>query len=510
VPPSDTEFLSRYQVNLLVDRSGARGAPIVDEDHPTVPNLIGRVEYRPHFGTLVTDFTLIRAGALHQANGGYLVLDMRRVLLQPFTWEALKRVLRAREIRIQSVAEMSGLMSAETLQPEPIPLDVKVILTGERDIYYLLCALDPDFRELFKVAADFDEEIARDADSELGFARLIAGFVRANHLRPLDREAVARVIDHAARMAGDSAKLSVELEAIADLVREADFIAQERKTETITAADVEQAIEAQIRRASRIRDRLREALVRGITLVDTDGTRVGQINGLSVLNAGGFLFGQPHRITASVRLGKGEVIDIEREVKLGGPLHSKGVLILGGYVSQKFGRQRPLAFSASIVFEQSYGGVEGDSASLAELLALLSSIGSIELRQDLAVTGSVNQHGDVQAIGGVNEKIEAFFDACKARGLTGRQGVLIPAANAIHLMLRADVVEAVSAGQFGIYVVDKVDQALALLSGLPAGERSSAGTFPEGSANHRIEAELAALADAAQKFSARPSDRAPS
>jgi predicted ATP-dependent protease len=506
----DPEFFNRYRINLFVDHAAAHGAPIVDEDHPTLPNLIGRVEYRPRFGALVTDFTLIRPGALHQANGGYLVLDARRVLLQPFAWEGLKRVLRAREIRIQSVGEMAGLISAETLQPEPIPLDIKVLLTGERTLYYLLHALDPDFRELFKVAADFDDEIARSDDAELGLARLIAMFVRSNGLKPLDRAAVAAVVEQTARMAGDSAKLSAELEVIADLVREADFLASERAADVVGKIDVEAAIAAKIRRASRVRERLLEEIARGTLLIETSGIRVGQVNGLSVLSAGGFAFGHPSRITARVRVGKGEVIDIQREVELGGPIHSKGVLILAGYMSERFGRRRPLALAASIVFEQTYGPVEGDSASLAELCALLSALAGAGLRQGLAVTGSVNQHGEVQPIGGLNEKVEGFFDVCSAQGLTGEQGVIVPTANVKHLMLRQDVVDAANAGRFHLFAVKNVDEALVLLTGLPAGERDASGAFPAGTVNCRADAELLAMAEAARQFLPRiESARAP-
>lgn len=499
----DPEFFHRYQINLFVDHSATNGAPLVEEDHPTLPNLIGRVEFRPRFGALVTDFTLIRPGALHQANGGYLVLDARRVLMQPYAWEGLKRVLRAREIRIQSVGEMAGLISAETLQPEPIPLDVKVLLTGERLTYYLLCALDPDFRELFKVGADFDDEIARDEETELGLARLLATLVKSNNLKALDRAAVAVMVEQAARVAGDSAKLSAELEAIADLLREADFVAAERGNTTISAEDVRGAIAAQIRRASRIRERLLEDVERGTLLIETSGSRVGQVNGLSVLSAGGFAFGHPSRITARVRLGKGEVVDIQREIDLGGPIHSKGVLILSGYLSERFGRRRPLALSASIVFEQTYGAVEGDSASLAELCVLLSALAGVEMRQDLAVTGSVNQHGQVQPIGGANEKIEGFYDTCNLRGLTGTQGVIVPVANINHLMLRPDVVDAVRTERFHVFAVASVGEALLLLTGIVAGERDASGAFPPGTVNSKVDAELAAMAEATRQFQPR-------
>lgn len=491
----------RYQVNLLVDHSANGGAPVIEEDHPILQNLIGRVEYRAQFGNLVTDFTLIKPGALHMANGGYLLLDARRVLMQPFAWEELKRTLRAGEVQIRSAAEMVGMVSTVTLQPEAIPLNVKIILTGDRQLYYLLAELDPDFREMFKVAADFDDETDR-AGAEMAYARLIASITRREKIRPLDRAAVARVIEHAARLAGDSEKVTARLEIVADLLREADHLAAEAGAETIGAALVQQTIDQQVRRASRVRERIYEEIRRGTILIDTKGTRVGQVNGLSVLQLGGFSFGQPSRISARIRLGKGEVVDIEREVELGGPIHSKGVMILAGFLGGRFGLDRPLALSASLVFEQSYGGVEGDSASMAELCAILSALAEAPIRQGIAITGSVNQNGDAQAIGGVNEKIEGFFDVCSATGLTGDQGVVIPASNVKHLMLRQDVVEAAAAGRFRICAVTSVDEALAVLTGLEPGVRDAQGKYPPGTINQRIEAALIALADRAKSFAA--------
>ncbi|MGF1594312.1 MAG: AAA family ATPase [Kiloniellaceae bacterium] len=494
----------RYEVNLVVSCEGQEGAPVVLEDNPTLSNLIGRVEHMSEMGALVTDFTLIKAGALHRANGGYLILDLRKVLTQPFSWDALKRALKGCKIRIESAGQMLSLVSTVSLEPADIPLKAKVVLCGEPLLYYLLNYYDPEFSTLFKVAADFDDAIARGADKESLFARQLATMVRREKLRPLDRGAVARVIEHSARLAGDAEKLSIDLRAICDIVREADFYTGEAGAKVTGAAQVQQAIDAQIRRADRLRERSYEAIQRGFLMVDTEGSAIGQINGLSVLQLGDFSFGRPSRITARVRMGGGKVIDIEREVELGGPLHSKGVLILSAYLASHFAVDRPLSLAASLVFEQSYGGVEGDSASSAELYALLSALSEVPIRQDLAVTGSVNQNGDVQAIGGVNEKIEGFFDICKQRGLTGHQGVLIPEINQKHLMLRHDVVDAVAAGQFHIYPVKTIGEGIELLTGRPAGVRDSDGRFFENSINRLVENRLIAFAEARRRFGSQP------
>jgi lon-related putative ATP-dependent protease len=488
-------FFRRYQVNILVDHSQANGAPVIYEDHPIVQNLVGRIEYMAQMGALVTDFNLIKAGALHRANGGYLILDARKVLLQPFAWEELKRALRSQEIRFEALGQMLSLISTVSLEPQPIPLDVKVVLLGERLLYYMLYELDPEFRQLFKVEADFEDQIDRTGDNHLLYAQMIGTLAHKEGLRPFDRAAVARVIEQSARLAGDAEKLSTHWRSIADLLREADYWASEAGHDVVSATDVQRAIDAQIYRADRVRERVQEEIRRGTIMIDTRGAKVGQLNGLSVITLGQFAFGRPSRITARVRLGRGEVVDIEREVALGGPIHSKGVLILSGYIGARYTRDRPLSLSASLVFEQSYSGVEGDSASSAELYALLSALADLPIKQSLAVTGSVNQHGQIQAIGGVNEKIEGFFDVCRAQGLTGEQGVLIPASNVKHLMLRHDVVEAVAAGQFQVYAMETVDQGIELLTGIPAGEHDDKGEFPIGSVNQRVEASLVALAE---------------
>jgi lon-related putative ATP-dependent protease len=503
VTARDADRFRRYWVNLLVDHGSGHGAPVVYEDHPAVQNLVGRIEYVAQLGALVTDFNLIKSGALHRANSGYLVLDARRILLQPFAWEELKRVLRAREIRIESLAQTLSLISTVTLEPEPIPLDLKVVLVGDRLLYYLLCALDPDFGELFKVPVDFADDVGRTPDTSRQFARLLATIAARDGLRPLARDGVAQVIERASRVVDDATKLSLHERTISDLVREADYFAAENGHETITRADVQQAVDAQIHRADRLRERIYEEIRRGTILIDTAAAKVGQLNGLVVSTLGNFTFGRPVRITARIRLGRGQVVDIEREVEFGGPIHAKGVLILQGLLGARFAADRPLTLHASLVFEQSYGPVEGDSASAAELYALLSALAEVPIKQSLAVTGSVNQHGQIQAIGAVNEKIEGFFDICRAGGLTGEQGVIIPRANADHLMLREDVVEEVSKGKFKIYAVETADQGIELLTGRPAGERGPDGLYPEGSINQLVEARLAGMAEIVRKFGSR-------
>jgi lon-related putative ATP-dependent protease len=460
--------LRRYQVNVIVEHSQSKGAPVVYEDHPNYGNLIGRTEHIAQMGALVTDFTLIKPGALHRANGGYLVLDALRLLLQPFAWDMLKRALRSRELRIETPAQSYSLISTVSLEPEPIPLDVKVVLVGERMIYYLMHAYDPEFRELFKVAGDFEEDAERGAQAELAHARLVAALARREKLRPLERAAVERVIEQAARQAADAERLSLHMRGLVDLLHETDYWAQDAGRRVAGAADVMRALDAREQRLDRMRQRILQETLRGTLMISSEGERVGQVNGLAVVELGGFAFGMPHRITARVRLGGGKVVDIERETELGGPIHSKGVLILQGFLSGRYAVRQPLSLAASLVFEQSYSGVEGDSASSAELYALLSALAGAPLRQSLAVTGSVNQHGDVQAIGGANEKIEGFFDLCAARGLDGGQGVLIPAANVKHLMLHERVLEAVGAGRFHIYAVAHVDEGIEHLTGLPA------------------------------------------
>jgi lon-related putative ATP-dependent protease len=502
----DGDRFRRYEVNVIVDSGGRTGAPVVYEDNPTFANLIGAVEHLAEMGALVTDFTLIRGGALHRANGGYLVLDAHRALLQPYAWEALKRAMRSKEIRIESAAQMFSLISTISVEPEAVPLNLKVVLVGDRWLYYLLHEHDFEFHELFKVAVDFEDDMKWSADATMAYARLAATIVRREKLRPFDRDAICRVIEHGSRMADDTHRLSMRIGGIADVLREADHWAKEAGHAIAGAADVQAAIDAQKRRIDRIRERSQEMIERRLVLIDTAGESVGQINGLSVLGIGTLTFGKPSRITAKVRLGRGEVIDIERQVELGGPIHSKGVMILSAFLSARYATEQPLSLWASLVFEQSYGGVEGDSASSAELYALLSALSELPIKQSLAVTGSVNQHGQVQVIGGVNEKIEGFFDICHARGLTGQQGVLIPEGNVQHLMLRQDIVDAVNAGQFAIYPVRTIDEGIELLAGVAAGTRDATGRFPEQSVNRRVEDRLVALAERRRGFAASPAE----
>ncbi len=485
----DTRF-RRYRVNVIVDNSGQHGAPVIYEDNPTHQSLVGRVEHLARFGALVTDFNLLGAGALHRANGGYLVLDATKLLTGYYGWPSLKRALDAGQIRIETLEQALSLASTVSLTPEPIPLEVKVVLVGPPTLYYLLSANDEDFADLFKIAADFEDRVERTPETTLLYARLICAMTRREKLRPFDRDAVARIIEQAARLAGDSDKLSASVRAFIDLLRESDQCAIDGGKDVVGLAEVQAAIDAQFRRGDRIYQRLQEEIGRKTIRIETDGEEVGQVNGLSVISLGALAFGQPSRITAQVRLGRGEVVDIEREVELGGPLHSKGVLILSGFLGGRFGTKRPLSLNASLVFEQSYGGVEGDSASAAELFALLSTLAEAPIKQSFAVTGSVDQRGQIQAIGGVNEKIEGFFDSCRITGFTGRQGVIIPASNVRHLMLRRDVVAAAEEGRFRVFPIDTVDQGIELLTGIPAGQPDAGGDYPEGTLNHRIAARL--------------------
>lgn len=497
----------RYEVNVLVTQADhGSGAPVVEELHPTLGDLVGRVEYLQMQGALVTNFRLIKPGALHRANGGFLLLDARALLSEPFSWPALKRALIRQQITVEDVTRFIGLTTTVSLEPDPIPLDVKVVLYGDRVLYYLLSQLDPEFGQHFKVLADFDDEVDRSPANEAMLARLLAGLTANEGLRPLDRDATARTIEHAARLADDSRKLTLLVEQLHDLVAEAHHWAGKNGRAVIARADVDQAIAQQIARASRIRERSQEMILRDLALIDTSGSRVGQVNGLSVLSLGGYSFGRPSRITCRVRPGGGKIVDIEREVELGGPLHSKGVLILSGFLAGRYALDVPMSLYASLVFEQSYGGVDGDSASSAELYCLLSALSDLPLRQDLAVTGSVNQLGIVQAIGGVNEKIEGFFDICHARGLTGTQGVLIPQSNVQHLMLRADVRDACAAGRFTIWPIGTIDEGIALLTGRAAGERGAEGAWPEASVNRLVEQRLEAFSKARKEAGKKSGD----
>lgn len=495
---------TRYGVNVVIDNSHTQGAPVVFLDQPRYQNLVGRIEHVAQMGALVTDFTLIKPGALHQANGGYLVVDALKLLTEPFAWEGLKRALRESAINIESLGQVYSLVSTVSLEPAPIALAVKVVLIGERVLYYLLSNNDPEFGELFKVSADFEDQMERGQENALAYARVIAEVARDEKLRHLDRAAVARVVEHGSRLVEDTAKLSTHMQSVTDVLREADYWAGQAGRQVVGQEDVQKALDMQVYRAARVQELMQEAILRDRVLIDTGGAVVGQVNGLSVYSLGSHSFGQPSRITARVRMGSGEVVDIERQVEMAGPIHSKGVMILSGFLGQRYAADRPLSLSATLVFEQSYGGVEGDSASSAELYALLSAIAGAPIRQSLAVTGSVNQRGQIQTIGGVNEKIEGFFDVCNARGLTGDQGVLIPVANVDNLMLRRDVVEAARAGKFHVYPVATVDEGITLLTGVPAGEPDDEGNYPADSINGRVVARLTQLTEKQRAFNQPP------
>lgn len=483
---AENPLYRRYQINLLVDHADTVGAPIVYENLPSHESLLGRVENMAMMGALVTDFSLIKGGAVHRANGGYLILDVEQLLMQPYAWEGLKRALQAKELRFDDLERMYSLVSTVSLEPDPIPLNLKVILLGDRHLYYLLYEQDPDFAELFKVAADFEDQMARSTENHLLYARMIASTILTEHLLHLDTAAVAAVIEHSARASEDSEKFSLHHGYLTDLLREASYWARKQSKSLVSHQHIQQVIDKRVQRSDRFRGALYEQIQRGVVRIDVTGERIGQLNGLSVMESGGFSFAQPSRITANCRFGDGDIVDIEREVELGGEIHSKGVLIMSGYLGARYAKNKPLSMSASLVFEQNYGGVDGDSASMAELCALLSAIAEVPMKQSLAITGSVNQHGDSQAIGGVNEKIEGFFDVCKLLGFTGKQGVIIPQSNVQHLMLRQDVIDAVSKGKFQIHAVETVSDALGLLSGMTVGELSKKDEYPPRSFNAAV------------------------
>lgn len=480
----------KYSVNLVVDNSAITGVPVVIEQNPTYPNIFGRLEKEAMYGAVQTDFTLLKAGSLLRANGGYLVMNADDLVRSSVAYETLKRALRNKETTIEEVGEQLGVGSSTTLRPEPIPLDVKIVLVGSPSLYYLLHSTDEDFREVFKVRADFDTQMDRTSQGILDYLSFISRLANKESLLPADTTAAALLIEEGSRLAENQDKLSTQFGDLADILREADYWADVADSQIITDQHIRQAIDSKTYRAGLIEDRVRELMEDGTLVVATGGSVVGQINGLSVLNFGDYSFGRACRITTSVGLGQSGLLDIERESNLGGPIHTKGVLILAGYLSDIFAQDKPLNLSARLVFEQSYDGVDGDSASSAELYALLSALSGQPIKQSLAVTGSINQKGEVQAIGGVNQKIEGFFDLCQAKGLTGQQGVLIPASNVQNLMLRTDIVDAVRTGLFHVYAVGTVDQGIELLTGLPAGELQDDGSFPPGSINALVDQKL--------------------
>jgi len=496
-----SKIYASYEVNLIVSNESGTAAPIIYEPNPSYPNLVGKIEHRAEMGALLTDFRLVRSGALLQANGGYLILDVHRVLSRPFVWDALKQALFTRQVRIESPAETLGFGSTTLLKPEPIPLDVKIILIGERWLYYLLCAYDPEFSGLFKVAADLDDDLERSPENVDAYASLIAARIRDRELLPFDGDAIAKIMEQRARHAEDAERLSMHMRSLDDLLMQSDYWARQRGAGKVDTADVIEARRQRLRRQDRVQTKLVDAIRRDTLLIDTDGECIGQVNGLAVLDLGEYRFGHPMRITATTRVGMGRVIDIEREAKLGGAIHSKGVLILSSALSARYARELPLSLHASIVFEQSYGGVDGDSASVAELSALLSSISGAPVRQSYAVTGSINQLGRVQAVGGINEKIEGFFAVCKERGLDGTHAAIIPRDNVKNLMLDEEVVAAVEAKKFAVYAITHIDEAIALLTGVAAGERGDDGDFPPDTLNRRVEDQLIRFASKRKDYS---------
>lgn len=496
---------ARYEVNVLVDNSDTEGAPIVVELNPTYKNLFGKIERESVMGTLVTDYTLLRAGALHKANCGYLIIPAKELLLAPFAYENLKRALRQGEVEIEELSEKQGFISAKSLKPEAVELDVQVILIGTPQIYQLLYRLDEDFKALFKVKADFDPVIEANEENLREVAGLLQTTSKKESMLNVNRSAIGGLIEYGHRAAGHREKLSAHFEELADILREANFYASSDSADEVTAGHVRQAIQEKKYRSDLIHEKIKELIEKNVLFIDVEGAKTGQINGLSVLDTGDIMFGRPNRITASVSVGKGNIIDIEREAKLGGPVHTKGVMILSGFLFDKFGKDKPLSLAVRLVFEQSYSGVDGDSASSAELYTILSRLSGLPLKQGIAVTGAVNQKGDVQAVGGINEKIEGFFEVCKQKGLNGEQGVLIPASNTINLMLKEEVVEAVKNDQFHIWPVRTINEGIEHLTGKRAGETywdEATGTleFEEDSVYARVNKYLQRMAESWKEY----------
>ncbi len=492
VPPSltQTDQFMAYKVNVFVDNSSVSGPPIIIEPNPNWFNMFGKIERKAMMGTYTSDHTMIKAGAVQSANGGYLILNIRDVLLNPSVWEGLKRVIKTREVRVEDPWEQFGFIAPQGMRIQPMPIEFKIIVMGEDTIYELLTMYDEEFWEMFKVKADFDYQMQRSDENMKSYACYIRSCCDEEKLLPFDRTGVAKIIEYAARAAGDQEKLSARFGPLKDLLIEADYWARESNSQMITGEHIEKAMKEKIHRLDLVAERIREMIKEGTIMVDVEGEVIGQLNGLAVYDLGIFSFGRPNRITAKTFLGRRGVINIERESQLSGRIHDKGVLILSGYLGSKYAQDKPLSLSASICFEQSYSGVEGDSASSTELYAVLSSLADLPIKQNIAVTGSVNQKGEVQPIGGANQKIEGFFDVCKAKGLTGEQAVMIPYQNIRNLMLREDLIKAVRDGLFHIYAVKTIDQGIEVLTGVPAGERQADGTYPEGTVNHRVNRQL--------------------
>ena len=491
-----------YEVNVIVDNSDVRGGPIVVEQNPTYDNVLGRIERESQFGTLTTDFTLVRGGSVHRANGGFLIIRAEELLRDYVVYDSLKRGLKAGEIRIEDLPQRIGYANVRSLAPEPIPLDVKIVLIGDTRIYQLLYAYDPEFRELFRVKAEFDSTMDRTEDNVRKYAGFFATLATNENLKHLDASAMARLMEHSCRLAEDRDKLSTQFGLVADTIREAHFYAQQDDSKYITSKHVERAIEAKIYRSNLIQEKISEYIQKGVIFISTEGEVTGQINGLSVLSLGDFSFGAPSRITVGVGLGKEGLIDVQREVAMSGPIHGKGVMIIAGYLASKFARDKPLTLTARIVFEQNYEGVEGDSASSTELYALLSALSGVPIKQHLAVTGSVNQKGEVQPIGGANEKIEGYFEVCKARGLDGLHGVVIPQSNVRNLMLKQEVLDAVKDGKFHVYPVSTIEEGVEVLTGKPAGEQLPDGGYEENTIYGLVDKRLREMAETVRRFQA--------
>jgi lon-related putative ATP-dependent protease len=493
-------LLRKYEVNVTVDNSATEGAPVVFEQNPTYQNLFGKIEKEVQYGVITTDFTMIRPGSIHKANGGFLVMMVEDLFRNPLSWDGLKTALKTGEVVIEEPGERMGFITTKGIKPEAIPLSLKVVLIGTPIIHQILYTQDPDFSELFKVKADFDTTMDRTEENVKKYAIFICALCQEYNLKHLDTSAIAKVIEYGSRLANDQQKLSTRFSHISDIIQEASYYATLEKTDYISGKHIEKAIEKKVYRSNLIQEKIQEFIQKGIYLIETRGEAVGQVNGLSVIGLGDVEFGRPSRVTASIGVGRGGVIDIEREAALGGPTHTKGVLILSGYLTSKYAQDKPLSLSARLVFEQSYEGVEGDSASSTELYSILSALSGLPIRQSIAVTGSVNQNGEVQAIGGVNEKIEGYFEVCKAKGLTGEQGVMIPASNVQNLMLKEEVLEAARQNKFSIYPVRTINEGIEVLTGVPAGERNLDGTYKENTVNGRVNERLKELAETMKEY----------
>lgn len=494
-PQAEPSFV-RYSINVLVNNRDTKGAPVVIESNPTYYNLFGRIEHKLQYGMAVTDFSMIKAGSLHKANGGYLVIDALGLLKNIFVYDAIKRTIKDRQIRIEDVWEQYRLISSITLKPGAVPFNVKIVLVGSPRLYYLLYNLDEEYRELFKVKADFENRMTRNKENLVKYASFVRTKCLEKGLKPFEQNAVVKIVEYGSRLAEHKEKLSAKFTEVADLLREADYWAKRDKSKTVKLEHVEKAFDEKIYRVNKVEKKIQEAIKEGTILVDTDGAVAGQVNGLSILDLGDYRFGLPSRITAKTYAGKAGIVNIERETKLSGKIHEKAILILSAYLGEKYAQKHPLSLSASLTFEQLYGGVEGDSATCAEVYALLSSISGVPVKQSYAITGSMNQHGEVQPIGGVNEKIEGFFDVCKLNNLSGEQGIIMPERNVKHLMLRKDVIDAVKDGKFNIYAIDSVEDSIELLTGMPAGELQPDGNYPEGTLNFLVSARLDKLSEA--------------